>query len=229
LILDQLQKTQVQTKYICAGTQRIPIEWNKFTELTDEHNLAASKEYVHWTTIRKPSIFVVHWSDTLTAKSCYDVLEKRGLSVHFIIDNDGQIYQSVNTNESAYHAGEVNKFSIGVEVSCATELKYQQYYKSKCGLERPIWDSIVHGKRCKVLGFYPVQIEALEVLLKSVCTFYNIPFQVPTDQKGNLIKTVYSDILTQKFSGICGHYNLTVQKEDPSGLDFLSLVKKLNS
>ena len=46
------------------------------------------------------------------------VLEKRGISTHFVIDNDGTIVQLVDCNDIAWHAGnrKVNNASIGIDL-----------------------------------------------------------------------------------------------------------------
>ena len=54
---------------------------------------------------RKPTFFVNHWDVCLSADSCAKVLNKRGISVHFLIDNDGTIFQMLDTQHKAWHAG----------------------------------------------------------------------------------------------------------------------------
>ena len=54
---------------------------------------------------RNPSFFVCHWDVCLSSKMCHRVLKQRGISVHFAIDNDGTIYQFMDMNDVAYHAG----------------------------------------------------------------------------------------------------------------------------
>src|SRR5690242_17606588 len=53
--------------------------------------------------------FVVHHDGCNTADMCFSVLHnERGLSVHFLLDNDGTIYQTIDLALMAYHASEWN-------------------------------------------------------------------------------------------------------------------------
>jgi hypothetical protein len=62
--------------------------------------------------------FVVHYDVCGTSRQCFKILQdKRGLSVHFMLDVDGTIYQTLDLKERASHAGAANDASIGVEVA----------------------------------------------------------------------------------------------------------------
>ncbi|MBD3209354.1 N-acetylmuramoyl-L-alanine amidase [Candidatus Woesearchaeota archaeon] len=51
------------------------------------------------------SYIVVHYTVTDTAMRAIDVLRRRGLSYHYVIDHDGTVYQTVPESGSAQHAG----------------------------------------------------------------------------------------------------------------------------
>jgi N-acetylmuramoyl-L-alanine amidase len=62
--------------------------------------------------------FVIHFDAVGTSRRCFQVLQdQRGLSVHFMLDLDGTIYQTLDVKESAWHATIANQRSIGVEVA----------------------------------------------------------------------------------------------------------------
>jgi N-acetyl-anhydromuramyl-L-alanine amidase AmpD len=62
--------------------------------------------------------FVFHYDMSGTSKRCFTTLhDKRCLSVHFMIDLDGTIYQTLDLKERAWHATTSNTRSIGVEIS----------------------------------------------------------------------------------------------------------------
>ncbi len=62
--------------------------------------------------------FVIHFDARGTSRECFDVLhDQRGLSVHFMLDLDGTIYQTMDLKESAFHATIANQRSIGIEVA----------------------------------------------------------------------------------------------------------------
>lgn len=60
---------------------------------------------------------VVHYDSYGLSKLCFEALQRRGLSSHFLIDLDGTIYQTLDLQERAYHATVANNRSIGVEVA----------------------------------------------------------------------------------------------------------------
>ncbi len=62
--------------------------------------------------------FVIHYDAAGTSRSCFRVLhDVRCLSVHFMIDLDGTIYQTLDVKERAWHASASNDRSVGVEVA----------------------------------------------------------------------------------------------------------------
>ncbi|WP_235905680.1 N-acetylmuramoyl-L-alanine amidase [Tautonia marina] len=62
--------------------------------------------------------FVIHYDVAGTSRNCFRVLhDGRGLSVHFMLDLDGTIYQTMDLKESAYHATIANQRSIGIEIA----------------------------------------------------------------------------------------------------------------
>jgi N-acetyl-anhydromuramyl-L-alanine amidase AmpD len=62
--------------------------------------------------------FVIHFDACGTSKRCFQVLhDQRGLSVHFMLDLDGTIYQTLDLKESAWHATIANGRSVGVEIA----------------------------------------------------------------------------------------------------------------
>jgi N-acetylmuramoyl-L-alanine amidase len=62
--------------------------------------------------------FVLHYDVCGTSKLCFKVLHaERGLSVHFMLDLDGTIYQSLDLRERAWHATIANGRSVGVEIA----------------------------------------------------------------------------------------------------------------
>jgi N-acetylmuramoyl-L-alanine amidase len=62
--------------------------------------------------------FVIHFDAAGTSKGCFRTLQDfRGLSVHFMIDLDGTIYQTLDVKERAFQATTANTRSIGVEIA----------------------------------------------------------------------------------------------------------------
>jgi N-acetylmuramoyl-L-alanine amidase len=62
--------------------------------------------------------FVLHYDVCGTSRQCFNILhDHRDLSVHFMLDLDGTIYQTLDLKERAWHATTSNTRSVGVEIA----------------------------------------------------------------------------------------------------------------
>jgi len=62
--------------------------------------------------------FVIHYDVCGTSRQCFKVLhDLRDLSVHFLLDIDGTIYQTLDVKERAWHATTSNSRSVGIEIA----------------------------------------------------------------------------------------------------------------
>lgn len=62
--------------------------------------------------------FVLHFDVCGVSRTCFLVLhDHRALSVHFMLDVDGTIYQTLDLKERAWHASIANDRSVGVEIA----------------------------------------------------------------------------------------------------------------
>lgn len=202
------------------------IEWNKVI-LWDEEG---GHEAKHLRKVigrpRQPKIFVNHWDVCLSSAICQRVLNNRGISVHFLIDNDGTIYQTCDIQHIAFHAGNTNKFAIGVEVANAYYPKYQSWYTKNGFPERPIWRGTVRGIQLENhMGFYDVQMDALKALWKAVANACDIPMRAPIEN-GKMIDCLYEPACTGEWKGFVHHFHVSNRKIDCGGLD---LVEHLRS
>ncbi|HYC77556.1 MAG TPA: peptidoglycan recognition family protein, partial [Planctomycetota bacterium] len=67
---------------------------------------------------RRITQFVVHYDAVGSSERCFRALhDQRGLSVHFMLDLDGTIWQTLDVKERASHAGAANDRSVGVEIA----------------------------------------------------------------------------------------------------------------
>lgn len=217
----QIQIEDDGKKYIIYNNTMTEILWDKVVLWNQEKGKEASQG--NYSTYsgqppRKPRFFVTHWDVCLSSSSCYRVLEKRGISVHFGIDNDGTIFQWLDMQHAAWQAGgrQWNHNSVGVEVSNAYSLKYQSWYVKQGFGERPIVDDAkVHNSTLKPhLGFYKIQEQALAALWEAVSYACKIPLELPDTKNG-----VDEACKDNYFRGFCNHYHLTTRKIDCAGLD----------
>jgi N-acetyl-anhydromuramyl-L-alanine amidase AmpD len=62
--------------------------------------------------------FVIHYDACGTSRICFKVLQDmRSLSVHFMLDLDGTLYQTLDLKDKAWHAAKANGRSVGVEIA----------------------------------------------------------------------------------------------------------------
>ena len=80
--------------------------------------------------------FVIHYDVCGTSAQCFFILhDVRDLSVHFMLDVDGTIYQTLDLKERAWHATIANSRSVGIEIANigaygvnATDSPLEQWY-----------------------------------------------------------------------------------------------------
>lgn len=218
-------------KSIVYNGEKYPINWDRVI-LWDERGGFPAKEgtYYDWSNkpARKPIQFVNHWDATLSSELCAKIINKRGLSMHFLIDNDGTIYQMLDIQHVAWQAG--SKFwninGIGVEISNAFYTKYQKWYVKNGFGERPVVTSKVNDRKVGPhLDFYPIQIKALAALWAAIADATGINLEVCK------VQGVCDDCVNGNFNGFINHYNLTKNKIDCSSLDMEEILElaKLNS
>ncbi len=217
--------------YIIYNSDYYPIQWPKVRLFFEADGYKLNRGFKAARQKRDPKFFVCHWDVCLSSQICHKVLKQRGISVHFAIDNDGTIYQFMDMNHIAYHAGsrKWNERSVGVEISNAFYPKYQSWYERKGYGKRPmVWNAQVHGKKVeKHLGFYPVQIQALQALMKTVHTATGMPLKCPLDRKGNTSTKVSKPVADGRFEGFVSHYHLTNRKIDCAGLDLKKILGEI--
>jgi hypothetical protein len=221
--------------YVVHNGNFIPIKWDRVVLWSDNDGFKANPgTYTSYAgkEDRDPIMFVNHWDVCLSSESCAKILNRRGISVHFLIDNDGTIYQMLDTQHKAWHAGISggiggNQRGIGVEISNAYYPKYQEWYVKNGFGERPLMETgKVHGTTLEPFTwFYPVQIEALKALWQAMHEGVGIPMEYPENSDGSLNTGVHKDCVRGKFNGFCNHYNFTKGKIDCAGLEIDKLME----
>ena len=209
----------------------IPIEWPKVVLWSEDDGWKINNGYTPYFKKRKINMFVNHWDVCLDSTTCVKVLNKRNISVHFCIDNDGTIYQLLDMNHAAWHASsrKVNHRAIGIEIANAYYPKYQSWYKRKGFGERPLIEGAqVHGKTLEpFMDFYPIQIQALQALWKAIHEGVGIPLECPLDDNGNNLTTTSKKVQAGTFKGFISHFHVTKKKIDCAGLDLKTLLNEI--
>ena len=147
--------------------------------------------------------FVIHFDVCGSSQKCFEVLhDRRGLSVQFMLDVDGTIYQTLDLKEGAWHATKANGRSIGIEIANVGTFKDRtqglaaQWYardpegKTRLTLPdpklvptlaagsvlRPIRDEpvtgVIQGEEYSQYDLTPQQYESLTKLTATLCKVF---------------------------------------------------------
>jgi N-acetylmuramoyl-L-alanine amidase len=189
---------------------------------------------------------VFHYDVDGTSRGCFRSLQDgRGLSVHFMLDLDGTIYQTLDVKEKAWHATIANGRSIGIEIAnrgaYTTPNLLKQWYaqgpdgktrivipaalgdggeRTRNFVARPIRDGLirgqVQGEQLVQFDFTPQQYHALIRLTAALCTIFpRINCNYPRDEHGRLITHKLPDAQLATYHGLVGHYHIQTNKQDP--------------
>ncbi|WP_242285078.1 N-acetylmuramoyl-L-alanine amidase [Bacillus cereus group sp. BfR-BA-01394] len=109
--------------------------------------------------------------DPYNVRDAYNSFLDNGLSAHYLIDRNGLVYQLVNENRVAYHAGKgsisnypeytnkLNEYSIGIELLGIGTWKEMEIMMSRDTYELISPDNI---------GYTDVQYKSLKLLLEDI-------------------------------------------------------------
>jgi N-acetylmuramoyl-L-alanine amidase len=190
--------------------------------------------------------FVIHYDVAGTSRRCFQTLhDNRGLSVQFMLDVDGTIYQTLDLKEGAWHATKANGRSVGIEIanvgayasdeSAPFSTWYKRESNGKTLLTVPGGQKDLHnpaavlgpirnepivgtiqGRQLTQYDLTPQQYDSLIKLTATLCTvFPKIRCDYPKDESGKLITQKLPDGDYDKYHGILGHYHVQLNKVDP--------------
>jgi len=181
--------------------------------------------------------FFLHHDGMYHARDTFNVLHnQRGLSVHFILDDDGTLYQTLDIKEKAWHGGSNNPISIGIEIANRANAgkypdAYDEYHQKKYKVgPRKKMEDIIQGERFKGFCFNDAQYNTLINLGIGICSIFPINKDFPKNNSGNIIKHILSNPLGH--NGFICHYNTSKSKWDPVCFDherFINGIKLKNT
>lgn len=225
-----------------------PSRYDTFREnLPDDVSSIVKKE--GWTLPllqRQIDQFVLHYDVCGTSRACFKVLHDiRGLSVHFMLDVDGTIYQTLDVKERARHAGAANDRSVGVEIAnmgaYEDKAEFDKWYKpddrgwpafqpnevngttgirTRGFVARPSRRELVAGRiQDRALWQYDLTDAQYESLAKLSAALCRVLPRITPDAPRTVDGAVRMDALAEqelaRFHGILGHYHITKDKVDP--------------
>ncbi|MFV1965074.1 MAG: N-acetylmuramoyl-L-alanine amidase [Pirellulaceae bacterium] len=190
--------------------------------------------------------FVLHYDACGTSRRCFAVLhDVRGLSVHFLLDLDGTIYQTLDLKERAWHATIANTRSIGIEIAnigafeVGKPAPFDRWYgqdsaghvrirlpdgadgiRTKGFIGRPVRPQpivgTIQGKRLRQYDLTRQQYDSLIQLTATLCQLLpRIVCDYPRDERGELVRQKLPDDQLRQYHGILGHFHVQTNKVDP--------------
>ena len=177
---------------------------------------------------------VIHHDATYTAHHCFTVLCRRGLSTHFMVNHDGGIIQGLDPIYSAYHAGDFNGTSIGVDMNnIATVEGHQTRYSDPAfgGVAdyavRELIEGRINRSEKTSFAYTDEQYTSLCALLRLVNEVIGLPLIYPMSDTGGVVLSRLSD--PSNFVGFFGHWHCQAGKWDPGpGFDWERVMEGLH-
>lgn len=179
--------------------------------------------------------FFFHHTGNLTAHSTFETLHmERKLSVTFILDDNGTIYQTLDVKEKAWHGGTNNPMSIGIEMcSRASASKYpddyDEYHQQKYHvLPRKKRMDKIQGMMIWGYEYNDAQYAALIKLVAGIVGIF--PKLTNADfprSAGRVIESLISKPL--EHVGLICHYHTCKEKWDPVCLDHQRILNGIKA
>lgn len=161
-----------------------------------------------------PSALVLHWGG-LNAKHCYDVMasDQRDVSTHFLIGktaaDEATVYQVLDMKHSAWHAGSVNGWTIGIDICQSPEVAWESHYMvDKAGTYQTMKVRNDSGRGpVRVLSIDPVLARAVELFVQDLATALGFSISFPASHD------VYPESELRKHT-VMGHHHSNERKYD---------------
>lgn len=170
----------------------------------------------HWTGAENPPDAVVrNMSNRLNDKG-----EPSPVSVHFIVDQLGDVYQCMDAAARASHCSgfKANDWSVGIEfINRGSDLK-----KPSKGIERTLRTDTIHGRKVEYCEMTGPQLVTACLLNEALCLAFALPFTVP-QKDGDVYTSVLSARQAQYVRGVLAHYMLEPGKADP-GVEHMRIL-----
>ncbi len=162
---------------------------------------------------------VLHWTGAENPpEAVYRNMSASGLSVHFVIDQAGVVWQMADTCALCAHAKGVNDRAIGIEIVNRGDA----VGVPDKGVQRDTVIETIHGKQVKYAAFKAAQVVAAVELVTALCEAYGLPLRVPTE-RGDVVARALPKAQLDAFRGVIGHLHTKASKRDP-GVRLLRLV-----
>jgi N-acetyl-anhydromuramyl-L-alanine amidase AmpD len=140
-----------------------------------------------------------------------------GLSVHFVVGVDGEVVQLAPLDLVCLHAGDVNEWTIGVEICSPLYARTALWeVERRRGVERERYSAAIHTRRpVELLGETEAQTRAVIELCEYLCDVRHLPRRVPLESDGSVMRRQMMPLEFEGFLGVMGHLHCHPAKRDP--------------
>lgn len=170
-----------------------------------------------------PTLIVIHWGG-LDPQHCHRVFSNpdRQVSSHAGIglspEGTPTVYQYLDLNHRAWHAGPVNKYSVGIDICQQPGLRWKRHYE-RAGYEIDTIDNPTDRGPSKVLSLDPQVARATRAAVETLCETLGIPMRSPRgpdglSETGEVFHGVMSKEALASFTGVIGHHHASDKKWD---------------
>jgi len=171
--------------------------------------------------------FFLHHDGMYRAKGTFNVLHiQRGLSCHFLLDDDGVVYQTLDLWEKAWHGGICNPMSVGVEIANRAMAgrfpnAYDKYHQKKHRVgPRSKRHDVINGRKLYGYEFNDKQYAALIRLGIAMTDLFPLIGGKTADFPRVQKKITHNTLAKpKKHRGFICHYHASRNKIDPIAFD----------
>lgn len=217
-----------ERRYIyCRGAQMptpFPVRtWDDHgLRWTGRSRLRTSVILNHWTAAENPPIQVF---ENMSAHKGRDG-KPEPLSVHFVVDPFGTIFQFADTELRAAHCARpernsANGWSIGIEYQC----RGHDTKVPTRGVTRHKTVARIHGRLISYAELTERQLYVGTLLNQFLSDLYGLPFTVPVDETGAIVQDCLPERELMLYRGSACHFHFEPNKPD-CGVGILKAIKE---
>ena len=195
-----------------AAKSKLMTETKNFDELEIDNETYKASNFRKRT--KKPICILLHDSVTASAKACFRVLEQKKYSTHYMIDENGDVFECADPEkQTTFHASAFNDNSIGIDM--ITLLSPSKIEKdnapNRARRKRLIDREWSAHKSGKVIDYTEAQKKALSLLVRHLCERFDIRNAAPD------VLTGYGEKLkveAKEYRGIIAHGQTSSKRWD---------------
>jgi len=179
---------------------------------------------------RVVTAMTLHADEADESKGAFEALVARSLSTHFFIDFDGRVFQALDPIDCAYHAGDMNSWTLGVDLNnrmrnllrAPDEPPYDPRHARIAEMEKhprgARQRATIQGVEVEAWGYTEAQYRSLAALTRRLADIFPaIALGAPKGADG---KVPLDALPPEAWRGVIGHLHGEPQRWDPGIFDW---------